>query len=346
MSNLVFITGGSGHIGSRVIVDALETGYSVRAAVRSQEKADKILSMHPVKSLNPGEKLDFVIVPDLLMDGAYDKALKGATYAIHVASPISEAHKEGMSFETTFIDPAVKGTLNILEAAKKSGSVRRVVITSSILGITSYKDHVTPGDTIFNEKSRTTSYPEPYADASEAYAVGKAKALNETEAWMEREKASITFDVVNIFPGFVIGRDELMTDASDAFRGTNKVILGPIKGLDWGSVSGCSVHVCDVAMAHIKSLDSKIPGNQGFLLVSEGVKGTHWENMFEIVAQHFPDAVKAGTLSNNGKIKSIPAKYDASETEKALGFKHRDFKSQVIDVVDHYLELVAASQQG
>jgi len=93
MANIVFITGGSGHIGSRVIVDALQAGYSVRAAVRSQEKANKVLSIPSIRAINPGNKLEFVIVPDLLVDGAYDEAIKGATYVVHVASPITDAHK-------------------------------------------------------------------------------------------------------------------------------------------------------------------------------------------------------------------------------------------------------------
>jgi succinate dehydrogenase (ubiquinone) flavoprotein subunit len=342
MADIVFITGGSGHIGSRVIIDTLQAGYQVRAAVRNQNKVDKILSAPSIKALSPGNRLDFAIVPDLLVDGAYNKAIKGATFVIHIASPIYEAHKEGESYQTTFIEPAVKGTLNILEAAKKTSSIKRIVITSSVVGIFPWKDFISGAAVnIYNEKSRTPFVPEPYHSAFEAYSASKVAALNETEAWLEREKALLSFDVVHIFPGFVIGAHELITEASDAIRGTNKVVLGPITGLDLSYTPGTSVHLRDVSLAHVKSLDPKIPGNQGYLLTSGGLEGTHLEDSFNIVSEEFLDAVKAGALPNNGKIITVPVRIDESASEKILGFKFRSFEDQVIDMVKHYLELVA-----
>jgi nucleoside-diphosphate-sugar epimerase len=345
MSELVFVTGGSGHIGSRVIIDALEAGYSIRAAVRSRAKADRILSIPAIKKLNPGKKLEFAIVPDLLVEGAYDEAIKGATLVIHVASPIPDAHKEGESYQTTLIDPAVKGTLNILEAAKNAGTIKRVIITSSVVATISWKG-ITSGDTEgipYDEKSRTPFQPEPYGDTFDAYCASKVAALNESEKWLEQEKASISFDIVNIFPSFVIGRDELVTDAQDALRGTNMVVLGPVTGAELSYTPGASVHIRDVSLAHVKSLDLKVPGNQGYLISAGGLKGTRWEESLDLVARHFPEAVKAGTLKNNGTILSVPQKINASASEKALGLKYLNYEEQVTDVVGYYLELLTAS---
>jgi nucleoside-diphosphate-sugar epimerase len=312
MSDLVFITGGSGHIGSRVIVDALEAGYTVRAAVRNQEKAEKVRNAASVQALHRNDKLSFVIVPDLLVSGAYDESIKGATYVIHVASPIAGAHKEGESYQTTLIEPAVRGTLNILEAAQKTSTVRRVVITSSAIAILSWKDFTGASpDTIFDEQSRTQFLPGPYGDSFEAYSASKIAALNETEAWMEREKSHVPFDVVNIFPSFVFGRDETVVDAQDAHRGTNAVILGPVTGAKLEYYPGVSVHVRDTALAHVKALHSQVPGNQGYLLTSGGLNGTRFEDAMDIVAKAFPDAVKAGVLSNDGKITSVRVKLNA-----------------------------------
>lgn len=121
MADVAFVTSCSGHIGSRVIIDALRAWYHVRAAVCSQAKADKILLPPSVKALRPGNKLDFVVVPDLLAEGAYDKAIRGAMYAIHVASRLTDAQKESETYERIHIKPAVQEILNILEAAKKIG---------------------------------------------------------------------------------------------------------------------------------------------------------------------------------------------------------------------------------
>lgn len=84
---LVLVTGGSGHLGFRVIISALDAGYKVRAAVRSEFKADLIKAAPSVQAHL--DKLTFVIVPDILADGAYDEAVKGVSYILHSASPIA-----------------------------------------------------------------------------------------------------------------------------------------------------------------------------------------------------------------------------------------------------------------
>jgi nucleoside-diphosphate-sugar epimerase len=180
---LVFITGGTGHLGYAILFEALNTGYRVRATVRSQDKANKVLAAPSLLALKPGKQLEFALIPDILAEGAYDEAVKGATYIIHVASPVPKSFKEGDDAEKHFVNGAVKATMNILTAAQKSGTVKRVVITSSIGAIISFKE-LTSGtsETIFNEKSRTEFIPGPYGNSLEAYAASKVKALNETEA--------------------------------------------------------------------------------------------------------------------------------------------------------------------
>ncbi|KAF2665158.1 NAD(P)-binding protein [Microthyrium microscopicum] len=337
---LVFITGGSGHLGYRVIVDALQAGYRVRAAIRSQSKASQILSAPSIKAINPGDRLEFVEVPDLLADSAYDEAVKDAVYIIHCASPITSSYAQGTDMEEHFVTPAVKGTLSILTAAQRASTVKRVVITSSVVAVIAFKDF-TSGKihTVHNEKSRTAFLHGPYHSVMEAYSASKIKALNETEAWIEQEKPS--FDVVNILPGFIIGQNELVTDVKDAMYGTNKTVLGPVTGGGDGSkVPGTSIHLLDVALAHVKALDPKVPA-QAYALASEGVKGTDWATSWDIVSKEFPDAVKSGVLSQ-GKTAMLPLPFDESRSEELLGFKFRSFEEQVKDVVGRYIELKTA----
>lgn len=48
-------------------------------------------------------------------------------------------------FQEELVDPAVKGTLNVLRSCAKSPSVRRVVITSSTASVICNKNMSTPG---------------------------------------------------------------------------------------------------------------------------------------------------------------------------------------------------------
>jgi nucleoside-diphosphate-sugar epimerase len=106
--DLVLITGVTGHLGFRVLFEALSAGYKVRAVARSQFKADKILSVPSIKKLNSGNNLEFVIVPDLVATGAFDEAIKGATYVIHVASPLPIDEVSKQDLDRLVVSPSLK----------------------------------------------------------------------------------------------------------------------------------------------------------------------------------------------------------------------------------------------
>jgi nucleoside-diphosphate-sugar epimerase len=79
-------TGVTGHVGFRVLVYVLQSGYNVRAVVRREAQIDTIKSQ---KSIKPYlDHLSFTIVPDITVDHAFDDALKDITYVLHVASPL------------------------------------------------------------------------------------------------------------------------------------------------------------------------------------------------------------------------------------------------------------------
>lgn len=121
-------------IGFRTLVFILEAGYNVRAAVRNQASFDKISSLPSVQK--HASQLSSFVVPDITIPGAYDEAVKGVKYIIHVASPLAGNVKEA-DYEDTIIRPAIQGTVGILESSMKAAEVKRVVITASVASIAS-----------------------------------------------------------------------------------------------------------------------------------------------------------------------------------------------------------------
>ena len=81
------ITGANGHLGFRALVSSLEAGYKVRAVVRREAAAEQIKA---AKSTQPYlNQIEIVFIQDLLQEGAFDEAVIGMNFVLHIASPVS-----------------------------------------------------------------------------------------------------------------------------------------------------------------------------------------------------------------------------------------------------------------
>jgi nucleoside-diphosphate-sugar epimerase len=350
-SSLVLVTGANGHIGFRTLVYALQAGYRVRAAVRTQSKADTILSAPSIQAISPADRLTFVLVPDLLVPGAYDDAVRDADYIIHVASSLSRGLDDPERYEEDLIQPAVRGTFGILESAASVDTVKRVVITSSMATLWPPGDTDTSSDYVADETSRVSYDPVgPFKNPLEAYEASKIRALNATERFVQNHNHNhLSFDVVNIHPSIVLGKNELVTDRKDILQGSNFWPFAQVLGLSQEApLLGHTVHLDDVADIHVRALNMHLelePGRktQSLIATSGGIDGTDLSEAVAVVNRHFPEEVKSGVLPNNGTVRTRRKKLDASATERRLGLEFRSYEDQIVSVTRHYLELVNAS---
>jgi len=336
--DLVLITGATGHVGSRTLIHLLEAGYQVRAAVRSEAKREAVLARPQIKAINPGSRLSFVIVPDITAVGAYDSAVEGVTHVIHIASPLATGDSVPRHrHEEFFIRPAVQGTINLLEAANLVGTVRRVVITSSIVAIVPVEEMegIKPRNPLHpvSPNDRIPFQPGPYNSTFAAYAASKVASLHHAEAWMERERPA--FDVVYLHPGFVLGRNDTATTTAQAMQGTNSVVLALLLGKKFGPYAGVTVHAEDVARAHLMSLDPTVLGNQSYILGQQA----RWNDAREIARREYPEALKSKLIVRGGGVKTTRLTVDTSLTEDTFGFEFASYEDQVKSVLDHFLEL-------
>lgn len=246
--------------------------------------------------------------------------------------------------ERHFVEPAVKGTLGILESAKKAPTVQRIVVTSSISSILPLPVlfGLQPQDQIYNAESRMPEMEPPYTNAIIAYTAGKIAALNRAERWMSEEHPQ--FDLIHIFPSFVYGRDDLCT-STDAFQtGTNRfplnIALGQPDPMGIETMPNLYNHVDDCAAVHIMALEPGIRGNQGFIVSSTGDEGMKWDDTREIARQRFAQAVQDGRLLNDGGLNTTTVRVDNSKTEDTFNMKHASYAEMATSVIEHYLELL------
>lgn len=120
--SIVAVTGINGYIGSHVANECLKSGFKVRGVVRNATKSAWLKTLFA----KHGDAFSLFEVADMFTDGGLDEAFAGVAGVAHVASPVV--------FETApdkVVGPAVQGALTALKAAKKSGTVKRFVLTSS-----------------------------------------------------------------------------------------------------------------------------------------------------------------------------------------------------------------------
>lgn len=125
----VCVTGANGFIGTWVVKTLLEYGYTrIHLSIFPGTDASHLFSLP--RATDPAVSLTVHHV-NLLDSAAVERAVEGCAGGgvFHVASPCTL--EDPVDPQTELVDPAVKGTLNVLAAAKKFG-VRRVVLTASI----------------------------------------------------------------------------------------------------------------------------------------------------------------------------------------------------------------------
>lgn len=217
----VLLTGANGFVGSHILAQLLDAGFYVRAVVRSQAKADTVQRDHPTA----GQNLDTAVVEDITVPGAFDAVLQAQPAldtVIHTASPFLYSVAND---PRDFLDPAVKGTVELLNSVKKTApSVKRVIITSSFAAVGDFSQIPDAGKTYTGADWNPITWEEALAtkDWSVAYRASKKFAEKAGEldarpsrviltslayvpAWDFVEQEKPGFDLVALNPPMVYG---------------------------------------------------------------------------------------------------------------------------------------------
>ena len=128
VGGVVAVTGAAGFIGSWIVTLLLDAGFAVRACVRDagSEKVAFLRSKPQCKT----QRLT-IHNGDINVPGVFDHVFKGAHAVMHVA----DALMSGEYTADKHPEMAVQAVMQLVESINKSGSVNRLVYTSSIAAV-------------------------------------------------------------------------------------------------------------------------------------------------------------------------------------------------------------------
>ncbi|XP_062091905.1 phenylacetaldehyde reductase-like [Humulus lupulus] len=311
---VVCVTGASGYIASWLVKILLQHGYTVKASVR--DLSDPKKTKHLVSLDGAKERLQ-LFKANLLEEGSFDSLVYGCDGVFHTASPVAFTANDP---QAELIEPALKGTLNVLRSCAKSPSLKRVILTSSMASVVFNGKALTP-DVVVDE----TWLSDPvFCEKSKLWYM-LSKTLAEEAAWKFAKENGI--DLVSLNPGFVIGPllQPTLNFSVELLR--NHIIEAKFPNINYRYVD-----VRDVALAHIQAFE--VPSASGrYCLVGHVV---HISDALNTLRQFYPNS---SIPDQCGDDKPLVQGYQVSkEKVKSLGVNYTPLEVTLKDTVESLKE--------
>ncbi|KAF6002641.1 hypothetical protein F1559_000888 [Cyanidiococcus yangmingshanensis] len=347
----VCVTGASGYIGSWLVYYLLERGYTVHATVRDVNRKTEHLKRLAAEHKSRGGQL-VLHQADLLSAESFIEPIKQCSVVYHTASPF-QISQTGVSGQKRFIDPAVRGTENVLLACLQPETrqrLRRVVVTSSIAAVAGFYDQK-PGDPVpvYDENDwNTTSTPR-----NDPYSYSKTEA--ERLAWRvatETRNKDKSWDLVTILPGFVLG-PSLTKETESGSVEFMQQLLGGRLAMGAPAWQQSVVDVRDVAIAHLRAgSDRQVPSGR-YILVAESKSilniaaalRNEWGHRFRLPQRELPKwlVYLAGPFVGlswetiRHRV-GLPIRLNTAKSKTLLGMEYRDMNRSI---VEHAQQMIA-----
>jgi farnesol dehydrogenase len=248
----VFITGGTGFIGSKTVEFLSRRGYSVKILVRNI--ADE-------KKLTANENKEYV-QGDILDIESVRKGMKDCRYVFHLAAYA----KNWSPNPKTFDEVNIRGTENIFTAASEL-KVEKIVWASTIVtlgptakGVIGNEDMPRITETYFTDYERS-----------------KAEMEHKAKQWVKNGLPLVIVNPTRVFGPGLLSESNSVTKLIDDYRKGRFPFL-----LNWGRNIGNYGFVDDIAEGHILALEKGRIGERYIL----GGENASLKEFFDTVSQN------------------------------------------------------------
>ncbi len=334
----VAVTGAAGFVGGWIVRQLLDRGYRVRACVRDKDDDVRVGFLKAFPAYASGRLT--LWSANLDTPGCFDEAFRGAGGVAHV------------SHVSTYTDEAyVRGVCDhVIASVNASGSVTRVVVTSSIAAIMSESDiqEMVRRPVIYEDRWPDETNPKRTPERGQGYSIGKVLA---ERMFAEAAAASGRWEAVTCCPGDNVG----------PIQSAHQKDMGPWQHFVETMLTGAYaqnlayrpwmiVDVRDDAACHIGLLESVSVRNGERYMAASGAKRNVEDICADIdrllpelrfavpaVTDPFPDRIKAREAEFRAIWASVELRND--RIRAATGVRFRDTDESVRDCVESLISV-------
>ncbi|KAJ9165576.1 NAD dependent epimerase/dehydratase [Coniochaeta hoffmannii] len=273
--------------------------------------------------------LDFIQIEDFGTSGSLDEAVKGVDGIVHVASPFTYDTEDN---EKELIIPAMNGVRSVLEAAARTTTVKRIVITSSFAAVMDANRKAPPYFTYTADDWNPLSYAEA-ADPSTSAVIAYrgSKKFAEQTAWDFVRERKPSFDIATLCPPMTFGPIVHPVDGVGHLNESNAMLWKVASGEKPLPVARVPfwVDVRDLALAHVEALLRSGAGGKRFLPAAP--ERFSYALAAKIAAKEFDWAKE--NVSQEDQVIDESYGVDGETASKELGVTYRSFKQTVMDLI-------------
>jgi nucleoside-diphosphate-sugar epimerase len=257
---MIFVTGGTGLVGTHLLFDLISAGKKVRALKRPTSNLHRVLKTFSYYTDYSQELFDQIewVDGDIMDYYSLENVLTGVTEVYHCAAIISFETKE----RNRMISNNKEGTANLVNAAIESGVTKICHVSSiSALGKLENEELITE-ETKWIPSKKVSGYSE-------------SKYYSETEIWRGMEEG---LNAVIVNPSIIFGPADWETGSAKMF----KTIWDGMRYYTKGTMG--FVDVKDVSRAMIQLMEDrnfKKCKNQRYVINSENLS---YQNVFNQIA--------------------------------------------------------------
>ncbi|MEM7018953.1 MAG: NAD-dependent epimerase/dehydratase family protein [Pseudomonadota bacterium] len=349
----VAVTGCSGFTGGHMVRELVIHGYQVRACIRD---ASSWRGKDCVDYLNRLPNVEIIDGCDLFTAGSYDEAFKGCSTVFHVAAVLGNS-ADGKSqplgsgdIAKDVYDGGMVGTENVIKAVNASGTVKRMVYTSSMAAVSGSRGATIDKGYEWTETDWSSDGVDP--DQWEHPRNSYAKSKVDTEHFINNAaENSGQWDAITMNPAMICGPILFKAQVGQWIEQIGRLAGGLEPS--WPSKYDMYYNIIDVrdlAKAHRLAAESEVDhkashGGPRYLMHGSGGRSAMrlGTDVAEVVSEYFPGFVlgEPATVTSHGDPITIETRSlnDCKKAKSVLGATIRPVEDTIRAVVESSIEL-------